>query len=465
MNVSFDKRLTVGIIIVLTISILLLTLSFCDLFDDFSYVADDKDEIKDNIDSSDGEDEDGETVEFEYVYKYLRHWGMPIFDTLKFINFENCFITYYNYEKGMPDTATHANDTAEMFMELYYDDIDHSDKTAVTNAMLMCYVESLDDPYAVFREPEETEDYNDDMSGKFGGIGVVVEYNYEEETIMVNTVYIDSPAERAGVQVGDYLHAVDGKTIEELGLVNAVYHVRGEIGTYVELTLLRGDEYITIKVLRDEVEEINAAYDYDEETGIGYIQIVSFKDNTFAQFAEAVDALKEAGAKGIIFDVRGNPGGYLYSVCDVISYLIPTGHSIVTYQYKNQPVVELKSEDDEVDGVTRDHVLDIPIVVLCNEYTASAGEIFTAALRDYTVDGIVDATIVGTNTFGKGIMQNSFSYFDGSSATFTIAYYNPPCGDNYHEIGVAPDVEVENTETEDLQLNEAMKILSETITK
>ena len=260
--------------------------------------------------------------------------------------------------------------------------------------------------------------------------------------------------EAAGLKVGDFIYAVEGVTIEEIGYRNAVYHIRGEIGTSVEITLLRGDDYVTVEAVRDTVEERNVDYTFDEETEIGYVQIVSFKDNTFDQFKKSVDALEELGAKGIIFDLRGNPGGYVYSVCDVISYLIPTGQTIVSYQYKGLTLTELKSEADgkvDVEGVTvdYDHEIKVPIVVICDEYTASAGEIFTAAVRDYRNEGMLNATIVGVTTYKKGIMQNSYTYSaDGSSVTFTVAYYNPPCGINYHGIGVSPDVTVELPEPE-----------------
>ena len=134
----------------------------------------------------------------------------------------------------------------------------------------------------------------------------------------------------------------------------------------------------------------------------------------------------------------------------------------MSYQYKGSDPVVLYSEDDE-DGV--DHVLEIPMVVICNQYTASAGEIFTAAIRDYRNDGMMDASIVGTVTYKKGIMQNTYYYIDESSVTITVAYYNPPCGVNYHGIGVTPDILVENTAEADLQLESAYNEILRLINK
>lgn len=408
------------------------------------YVAEDKDEINDNIDNSD------EIISYDRVYLYLRKWGMPIFDQTKFSYFEYYINRYYAYEGGVPDARIHAEKTAEFFLENYYDSIDLNDSVAVTDALLKCYVSVLDDPYSTYRPPVETEDYNTDMSGTFGGIGVVVEYNSREETIRVTTVYQNSPAEKCGIKVGDYIQGVNGKDISEIGYNNAVNHIRGKIGTTVDITLLRDGELVNVTATRALVEEINASYEIDEN-GIGYVEIVAFKENTFAQFKKAIDALEEAGVKGIIFDLRNNPGGYVDSVVAVISYLIPDGNPVMSYKYNGYDEVVLLSQDDE-----GDHVVDLPFVVICNGNTASAGEIFTAAIRDYRDRDMMNATIVGTTTYKKGVMQSSFYYSkDQSSMTFTVAYYKPPYGDNYHGIGVAPDVVVENTEAEDLQLKEA----------
>ena len=434
------------ILILLTLSVLTSALSSCAIIDYFSYIAEDKNEIQDNIDTTPQEQTK------KYVSDYLRDWGMPIYDKVKFKYFEEYFNQLYNYEDGMPDVASHAKKTAELFLEKYYDEINKDDKTAVTDALLDCYVSALDDPYAFYRPPVETEDYMTDMSGKFGGIGVMVEYNDLEQSIMVNTVYPESPAEKAGIKVGDYFYSIDGKTVEELGYTNAVNYVRGEIGTSVTLVMKRGDELVTVTAIRAEVEELNVVYDIDEENKLGYVQIVSFKENTFPQFKEAIDSLEAAGVEGIIFDLRGNPGGYVDSVVAVISYLVPDGLTVMSYQYKGYNKIELVSQDDG-----EDHVVDLPFVVICNQYTASAGEIFTAAIRDYRNDGLLKATIVGTTTYKKGIMQSSFFYpVDKSTVTFTVAYYNPPCGVNYHGIGVEPDITVEITDNTDTQFERAL---------
>lgn len=445
MKKSYQTLISKILLLVLSLTIVLTVFASCGLFRN---VADSKSELENNINNS------SEIGKYDYVTQYLREWGLPLFNQTKFKYFEDYFKQYFNLEGGLPSTYNHAKETASLFVDKYYFSIDINDRTAVTDSLLECYVRAIGDPYSAYRPPVETQDYMTDMSGKFGGIGVMVEYNDLDKTIMVNTVYPDSPAEKAGIKTGDFIYAVNGKTVTELGYTNAVNYVRGEIGTNVELELIRDGEHITVTATRAEVEELNVVYEVIEEENLGYVQIVAFKGNTFDQFKEAIDSLEAAKVDGIIFDVRGNPGGYVDSVVAVISYLIPDGKTIMSYQYKGRDKVVLVSDDDG-----SDHVVNLPFVVICNEYTASAGEIFTAAIRDYRNEGMLDATIVGTTTYKKGIMQSSFYYpVDNSTVTITVAYYNPPCGENYHGIGVAPDRVVEDeSETIDLQLNAALE--------
>lgn len=442
---NINKRIICKILlIVLTLSIIFSSLSSCDLF---RYIAESKDEIIFNVQES------KENTRHRYVADYLKEWGFPSFDGIKFMYMEELVQQIYNYGDGLPSVYSHAVTTANLFVEYLYDDTNLSDKTAVTDALLTCYSSAIGDPYTIYRPPVETEEFETDMSGKFGGIGVLVVYDHNNKTISVDTIYIGSPAEKAGLKEGDIIYAIDGKTVEELGYDKAVNFVRGKIGTEVKITVIRNEKQITYSVIREAIEEINVSYELDPESKIGYIKIAQFKDNTFDQFVEAITHMEKNDAKGIVFDLRGNPGGFLRSVTDVISYLIPNGNVVVSYKYKGQGETVYVTKDDRFG---HDHVVNLPFVVICNERTASAGEIFTAALRDYRDQGIMNASIVGTTTYKKGIMQNTYYYLDKSSITMTVAYYNPPSGVNYHGIGVTPDVVVENTDSEiDLQLDVA----------
>lgn len=448
------KRALSGLILLsLVLSILLSTLTSCNLF---AYVAESKVEIESNVESS----LENDKSEYDFVADYLREWGLPKFDRLKYYFTEYCFDKVYNYEGGLPETLNHAAETADLFIEYYYDEIDLDDQVKVTDALIRCYIAVLDDPYAVYRTAEETESFTTDMSGSFGGIGVVVRYDHENQSVIVETVYNDSPAEKAGIKKGDLIYSVDGQTIDDIGYQNIATYIRGEIDTKVEITVIRDGEKINLTAVRKNMEEVSVSSRI-EDGNIGYVQILSFKGNTLEQFVAAITSLEEAGVKGIIFDLRDNPGGYLTAVVDVLSYILESGLDLVSYRYKGRDPIVVKTEDDEKGF---DHVINLPMTVICNENTASAGEIFTAALRDYAKEGLIDVTIVGATTYGKGIMQNSYKYnLDGSSITMTIAYYDPPCGINYHGIGIVPDIPVANTDTEDLQLLTARAKLLELI--
>ena len=458
-GLNFKSALRRAILLLLVIVISLSVVS-CD-----AKVLD-KSDIADNISSS-----DSSKKTYEYVADYLRSWGIKNFDLEKVVYFERVYRAYYGYENGMPDTLEHAKKTAEAFIEEYYDVIDLNNKTQVTDAILTCYSRTIGDPYSIYRVPEQSDEYSMDMSGKFGGIGVEVIIDGVENTITVNSVFIDSPAEKAGMRAGDEIRAVNGISVEEIGLNNVVYHMRGDIGRAVTIVVKRGEELISLNIVRDVITEISANYTI-LEGNIGYLRVSTFKENTYAQFVACVDALEAAGVDGIIMDVRLNGGGYVKTACDMISYLIPNDHTIVSYQYQNQLPTVIKSQDDvhptkkNEDGtpLVEDHVLNIPIVVLCDENTASSAEIFTAAIRDHRNDRLIDATIVGTTTYKKGIIQATYLYrADNSTVTFTIAYYNPPCGTNFHGVGISPDVEVHNSETEDLQYIAALEELNKLI--
>ena len=396
------------------------------------------------------------------VYQYLHKWGITNFDTYKFFKYESIFDECYNYGDGMPDTLPHAADTAKYFAENYFDTVDFDDKEKLTDALLNSYVRTVGDKYAYYRTAEEFEDFETEMSGEFGGINVLIEYDHNNGTLMISQVY-DGPAKDAGMKVGDYIVGVDGKTFEEMGgYQNVIYFVRGDVGTEVTVTVDRNGQLIDITMTRALVEDKSVSYEL-LDGGYGYIAITQFNDNTAKQFREAVEALEDLGACGYIFDVRLNGGGYVHSVVEILSYILPSGKVVISYQYKGESKryqytsVDILPEDE---GGRGDHVIDLPMVVLCDEYTASAAEIFVSCLRDYdgVVADIIDVTIVGQNTFGKGIMQGSVSYTpDNSYVTLTVSYYNPPSGTNYHGVGIMPDVLVELGETEDTQLAEAIK--------
>ena len=331
--------------------------------------------------------------------------------------------------------------TKAAFIE-FCSDVDKNDKDAVTHALIDCYIYTIGDDYAFFRDPDELEEYNSDMGGTFVGIGVSVISNRLENTILVTGVEPDSPALAAGIKAGDYIIAVGDLIVSEVGPTEAVNKIKGEVGTPVSVTVRRGDTEITFDMLRALITETFVTYEFIENTKIAYVRIKSFKgdneNNTLLQFRKAIAFAENGGAEGIIFDVCANPGGYLHLVVDMISYLVPTGTLIATFSNNRSPIY---ADNDGTNENPVDHVLSIPTAVIFNESSASAAELFAGALRDYNASGILNSVSVGKVTFGKGIMQSTLSFRNGSALTLTTALYNPPSGTNFHGVGVSPDVE------------------------
>lgn len=395
-----------------------------------------------------------------YVANHIMEYGIGGFDAGKFRNVEFYFGS--KYVGDLPSVPEMAYTTAELFMTYYYDRLDHGNKDAVTTALVKCYVEATGDRYAVYRTPEELEQYSGEMSGEFVGIGVQVMQELDPATgklasVRVEEVFNGSGAEGGGIEYGDYIVAVDGVDITTLESSEMLSMIKGEEGTFVEITVLRGEERIGCTCKRALVVDLSV--EYSIENSIGFIEISSFKANTAELFAEALEYMYTNNVVGIVFDVRSNPGGYLEAVLSVLDSIVPGGVDLASYVEASGATTVYKSTGEGA-------ALSVPCVVLCNEGTASAGELFTAALRDFDEMGIIDATVVGTTTFGKGVMQRVFSFFDGSSITLTVAYYNPPSGVNYEGKGITPDVTVELDEDSDTdtQMNTAINTLADMIT-
>ena len=406
----------------------------------------------------------------EFVVDYLFDWGIKNINTYKLSWAERLYQSQYVYDGGLEDTLTHASKTAKLFLDEFYDNIDLSDKNAVTDALLYCYTCTVSDPYSIYRVQEASDEYSENLSGSFVGIGISVTLDREANTVLVVDVFDDSPAEAVGILPGDYIYAVDGKTVDELGIDSVTDNIKGTQGTSVNITIKRGEEFLSFNPLRDSIKEYTVKHEIIEGN-IGYVRISSFKSITYDQFVESVDALEAAGVQGIIFDLRYNPGGYVRAAYNMLSYMIPSGHPVLSYQYKDNELQTSTSADDihptkkdeNGDALISDHKISVPIVVICDANTASSAEIFTAAVRDYRDMGLIKATIVGTTTYKKGVIQNTFTYYDGSTVTFTTAYHLPPSGESYHGVGVTPDVIVELGQTEDTQYNAAITELQKLI--
>ena len=331
---------------------------------------------------------------------------------------------------------------------LYSDDIDLAE---LQKWIIKGYVQGLGDPYSVYYDEAETQSLMESTSGEFGGIGVVITQDIDTMVISFNNVYAESPGEKAGLKAGDILYKVDGEDITGQDLDTVVSKIRGEKGTKVEITVYRGDnlEEYTCTVTRDTIEVTTVAYEM-KEGNIGYIAVSGFEQVTYHQFEEAIQDLNSQGMKKMIVDLRNNPGGNLSTVCDMLDLILPEG-TIVYTETKNG-VREVITSDEE-------NQMNIPMVVLINGNSASASEIFAGAIQDYGI-----GTLIGTTTYGKGIVQNIISLGDGTSLKLTTSEYFTPNGRNIHGIGIKPDKEVKyeydaENPTADNQLEAALEHL------
>lgn len=339
----------------------------------------------------------------------------------------------------------------ESLIEEYYLYVDEVDEETLQDAIVTGYVGGLDEPYTAYYNKEQMEALIQDTVGSFGGVGVTLMQDVSNMDMIVTEVFDDAPGKAAGIQVGDILYKVNGEDVrgEELDFV--ITKIRGEEGTDVELTMIRDGKEVTMNVTREIIESVTIEYEMLEDK-IGLISISGFEKITPDQFEKALADLTKEGMQGLLIDLRNNPGGNLTAVCDMADMILPEG-----------PIVTVKTRDGEEEAYTSDaeHVLDVPLVVLVNGNSASASEILAGAIQDLGV-----GTLVGTTTFGKGIVQDILTFTDGSGIKITSSEYFTPSGKNIHGVGITPDVEVERILEEenpesDNQMEKAIEILKE----
>jgi carboxyl-terminal processing protease len=332
------------------------------------------------------------------------------------------------------------------------------DRDAEAVSIYKGIVSSLGDPYSEYYTQEEYQDLMSDTKGIYFGIGAYVSMDKEANLPRITATIPDSPAEKVGLLGNDIIYKVDDKLTQGLTLSEVVGLIRGEIGTTVKVTVFRESEgdYLDFDVVRDKVESqtVNASMMDDE---IGYIGITEFDSVTTNQFINGLQELKDKNMKGLIIDLRSNPGGSLSAVCDIAEQLLPEGVIVYTVDRDGN------REDFTCDGANE---IDIPVVVLVNGYSASASEILSGAIKDYK-----KGTIVGETTYGKGVVQRIFPFEDGTAVKLTISNYFTPNGNNINGIGIEPDVEIElDTEAlskdgTDNQVDKAKEILRKEIKK
>lgn len=355
------------------------------------------------------------------------------------------FMTKHGVEK--------VNLLSDVIDQYYYKDITDEEKMEGIYKGLMS---STNDKYTDYYSPKEFKDLMVTMEGDYGGIGATLSQDKATKEVSVVEVYEGSPAARAGLERGDIVISVDGHLGTDESLDDFVQRIRGEEGTSIEMVYKRGDQEKTIEITREEVIVPSVSHRMLDDK-IGYIRISSFVNGTQKDFEDALADLQSQGMQGIVFDMRDNGGGMVDSVVAILDDILPAGTVVYTMDKSG------KREDYTSDDAKK---IDIPVTVLVNESTASAAEIFTGAIRDFNY-----GTIIGTNTFGKGIVQSTVPLSDGSAVKITVATYYTPSGECIHEKGIKPDIELEFSyadenpteydELKDNQVQKAMEVLGE----
>lgn len=339
----------------------------------------------------------------------------------------------------------------EQYLDRYYYKSSEITKEDKENGIYKGLFESLGDVYSCYYTPEEYKALAEQTQGVYYGIGAYVSQDVETGICAISGVIRNSPAEAAGLMEGDLIYKVNGEDMTGFDLDEVVSHIRGEEGTEVTLTLVRGGEEIEVSLKRAKVDTPTVESEMLDD-GIGYLQITEFDDITVRQFRENMESLKSQGMKGLIIDLRGNPGGSVTSVCSVADHLLPDG-LIFYMEDKDGNRTEYNCE-----GVD----FGLPLVVLVNEYSASSAEILSGAIKD---SGI--GKLVGKKTFGKGIVQDVIPLQDGSAFKLTVANYYTRGGNDIHLKGIEPDIEVELDadafleDGTDTQLDKAVEVILE----
>ncbi len=310
--------------------------------------------------------------------------------------------------------------------EYYLEDVDEA---TLEKGVYGGLVEALGDPYSVYYSPEELEAIQEKTEGIYYGIGAYIGIDPETSLPRLTGIIEGTPAQESGLRAGDLLYKVDGNEVQGQELTQVTSQVKGEEGTTVHLTIIREGEsgYLEVDVVRRKVESPTVEHKMLDDR-IGYIRISEFDTVTLDQFVEAMAVLRGSGMQGLILDLRGNPGGNLTTVCEIARQLLPEGLIVYTEDKAGNRT------EYTCDGQKE---MKEPLVVLVDSGSASASEILAGAIKDYGT-----GTLVGTTTFGKGIVQRIISLTDGSAVKLTVSSYYTPKGNNIHKVGIEPDVEV-----------------------
>ena len=373
-----------------------------------------------------------------------------IYDTAVLEAIKNIYEKYYIGELGKVEDGQY------LYFDMNY--FNGWDSETLTDVIASMYVAWTGDTYGQYYSPSEMDDLMNFFAGETVGIGVMITYSEEDKTLEVLYSMDGSPAEKAGIESGDYIIKVDDRLVSEITYDEITSGIQGEVGSEVKITVRRGNETFEYQMKRENVV-INTVFSHMADDNItGIVKITEFTAETPEQFTKAVEELEGQGATQFVFDLRDNPGGLLDGVLGVLSYIFPKDEKLIKQvdKYGNESYEYCDNE----------HTMDCPMAVLVNHDTASAAELFTINMRDYE-----KATIVGTQTYGKGVVQSFFDLPNGGMLKLTTKWYSSALSDNYDKIGITPHTVVEMDEEfasvnlfkikdeDDNQLQSALSIL------
>ena len=391
------------------------------------------------------------------VYKMLMIVALSVF-----ITFMITSISLYTYfvENPVSVSANNTNKDISSKLTKYREIIDKYflgdvDDEKLEEGAIKGYIEGLGDPYTEYISKEDMDTYLDDTMGNFVGIGIYMIKNTQYDKIQVLSTIKGGPAEKVGIQAGDLIVSVDGVEYKASDMTVASNNIKGEAGTKVVVEILRGAETIKYEITREKVK-VNQVEGKVISNNIGYIQFTSFDETTAEDFKAKYEELAKQNIKSLIIDLRNNGGGIVDQALEIADYMTDKD-SVLLYEVdKNNKETVRKSKNDAI--------INMPIIILTNENTASASEILAGALKD-----LGKAKTVGTTTYGKGVIQQILKLNDGSGIKITIEEYQTPNRNKIHKVGIEPDEKVEIPESvqnslsikesEDTQLQKAIEML------
>lgn len=392
------------------------------------------------------------------IYKVIMIIALTIFITFMItsISMYTYFIknpvTVYSSNVNSKNIQTTLNQYKKLIDKYYLGDVD---ETKLEEGAIKGYIEGLGDPYTEYISKEDMKDYMDDTMGNFVGIGIYMMKNTEQDKIQVLSTIKNGPAEKAGIQAGDLILTVNGVSYKADDMTTASNNIKGEEGTKVTVELLRGTETLKYELTREKVK-VNQVEGKVLSNNIGYIEFTSFDETTAKDFKTKFEEINKQGIKSLIIDLRNNGGGIVDQALEIADYVTDKG-SVLLYEVD-------KNNNETVKKAENDPIINMPIIILTNENTASASEILAGALKD-----LGKAKTVGTTTYGKGVIQQILKLTDGSGLKVTIEEYQTPNKNKIHKIGIKPDEEVKLPdsvtsvlnikESEDTQLQKAIQML------